>query len=64
MSPRESIVELGPWFHRVPKWIPTTRCLEDMLHFVGYRRLEPLADYGERDRAMYLCYRQVADSRG
>ena len=42
--------------HSVPKWIPTIRCLEEMLRFVGYRKLEPVA-YAERNRVMYLCYK-------
>ena len=63
----ETVVTAGDepylWFkppqdgvHSVPKWFPTVRCLEEMLQFVGYRNLEPLA-YEERNRVMYLCYR-------
>lgn len=33
--------------HAVPKWIPTRRCLEEMLHWAGFRHLQELSDPGD-----------------
>ncbi len=43
-----------------PKWFPTTRCVKDMLHWVGYRNVVEIA--GPQDmRPIYLAYKQGAD---
>lgn len=43
-----------------PKWFPTTRCVKDMLQWVGYRNVVEIA--GPQDmRPIYLAYKQGAD---
>jgi len=43
-----------------PKWFPTTRCLKDMLHWVGYDQVVEIADAKDK-RPIYLAYRKDAD---
>lgn len=43
--PREGV-------HQIPKWFPTTRCLKDMLRWVGFENIEELAP-PEDDRPIY-----------
>ncbi len=40
--------------HFRPKWIPTKKCLIDMLRWVGFQEIEELP-CSSRNRAMYLC---------
>ena len=43
-----------------PKWHPTTRCLKDMLHWVGYDEVLEIA--GAQDhRPIYLAWKKGAD---
>ena len=47
--PREGV-------NAVPKWFPTTRCLKDMLHWVGYTEILEIAE-GEDRRPIYRASR-------
>ncbi|MEM9177952.1 MAG: class I SAM-dependent methyltransferase [Myxococcota bacterium] len=42
-----------PGVHSIPKWIPTQKCLRDMLDYVGFRKVEVI-DGGETDRRPIL----------
>ena len=42
--------------HAVPKWFPTTRCLKDMLNWVGYDEILEIADCSDR-RPIYKASR-------
>ncbi len=42
--------------HFIPKWIPTKRCLEDMLRWTGFTEFEELDDLGDK-RSLYLARR-------
>ncbi len=35
--------------HHIPKWFPTKQCVKEMLHFVGYKKIEEF-DYKTPDR--------------
>lgn len=45
----------APGAHWVPKWLPTKRCLEDMLHWVGYTSVTELAGSSYKGRSTYLA---------
>lgn len=45
---------------RMPKWIPTTRCVKDMLHWVGYDVVIEVAGPEDR-RPIYIAYKKHAD---
>jgi SAM-dependent methyltransferase len=46
-----------------PKWFPTTRCLKDMLHWVGYDEVLEIAG-PEDKRPIYLAWKRGADLKG
>lgn len=48
-DPREA-----PGAHWVPKWLPTKRCLRDMLHWVGYSSCTELPSSSYEGRSAYL----------
>lgn len=49
-----------PGVHAIPKWFPTTRCLKDMLHWVGYTEIIEIA--GRDDgRPIYRASRTSED---
>lgn len=41
----------------IPKWFPTTRCLKDMLHWVGYDEIREISD-GQDERPIYKAVRK------
>lgn len=43
-----------------PKWVPTTRCLKDMLKWVGYKHVVEIADASD-SRPIYVAYKDGAD---
>lgn len=51
-DPREA-----PGAHFVPKWIPTKRCLNDMLHWVGYSSVTELPNSSYEGRSAFLVRR-------
>ena len=46
-----------------PKLLPTTRCLKDMLKWVGYEHVVEIADASDK-RPIYLAYKEGADLSG
>ena len=44
-----------------PKWHPTTRCLKDMLAWVGYDKVLELASARDDHRPIYLAWKHGAD---
>lgn len=54
--PREGV-------HAVPKWFPTTRCLKDMLNWVGYTEILEIADCAD-SRPIYRAHRGPATKKG
>jgi hypothetical protein len=42
----------------VPKWIPTKRCVEDMLYWLGYDEVQELDE--DEERSLYFVRRTSA----
>jgi len=49
-----------PGIHSIPKWFPTTRCLKDMLRYVGFDELEVLDPGREDSRPIYRAWKSDA----
>jgi tRNA (mo5U34)-methyltransferase len=43
-----------------PKWFPTTRCIKDMLRWVGYDEVREIADASDK-RPIYIAWKRAAD---
>lgn len=46
-----------PGVHTIPKWIPTTRCLKEMLTWVGFGRIEEIVPPSD-GRPIYRAFKE------